>query len=261
MRLITRNEFTVNGRQISDSSRPFIIAEAGVNYYEIAEKEHMGLMEAAKLMVSEAAKAGADAIKFQSYKAGKIASKDSPAYWDTKKESTQSQYALFEKYDKFGIEEYTELSVHAKKCGIIFMSTPFDMDSADYLADLMPAYKVASSDITNFPLLRHIANKNKPVFLSTGASTLEEIQNAINVIVDSGNNQIALLHCILNYPTEYVNANLNMIKGLRSSFPDYIIGYSDHTLPDDNMLVLTSAVILGASIIDYPPNLKVEGIG
>jgi len=235
---------------ISKNDSPFIVAEAGVNYYDIAKKEKIENIEAAKLMIEKAAESGADAIKFQTYKAEKLASKNSPAYWDITQERTQNQYELFKKFDKFEEEDYKELAEYAKSKHIIFMSTPFDEESADFLSELMPVFKIASSDITNLPFIRYIAKKKKPIFLSTGASTIEEIKEAINTIEKEGNDKIVILHCILNYPTKYENANLGMIKHLYTMFPDYLIGYSDHTLPDSCMLVLTSAVLLGAKVLE-----------
>ena len=239
----------INGREVSEES-PFIVAEAGVNYYDIAEKLGITPLEAAKLMIEEAAKAGADAIKFQTYKAEKLASKYSPAYWDTSKEKTKSQYELFKKFDKFGEKEYIELAEYAKFQNIIFMSTPFDNEAVDFLNDLMPVFKIASSDVTNIPFIRYIAKKGKPIFLSTGASTIEEIKEAVKTIEAEGNREIVIMHCILNYPTLYEDANLGMILHLKKEFPQYLIGYSDHTLPDKCMITLTTAVILGASVIE-----------
>lgn len=240
----------INNKEISETSKPFIVAEAGVNYYDIAKKENIEPIEAAMLMIKEAADARADAIKFQTYKAEKIASKYSPAYWDTTKESTKSQYELFKKYDKFGEEEYRELARYAKEKNIIFMSTPFDKEAVDFLDELMPVFKISSSDITNVPFIKYIAEKQKPIFLSTGASTIDEIKDAVSTIEKEGNNQIVIMHCILNYPTKYEDANLGMTKHLEKVFPDYLVGYSDHTLPDSSMLVLTTAVLLGAKIIE-----------
>lgn len=240
----------INNKIISETSRPFVIAEAGVNYYDIAKKENIEPIEAAKLMIKEAASAGADAIKFQTYKAEKLASKYSPAYWDTTKENTKSQYELFKKYDKFGKKEYKELSEYAKSQNIVFMSTPFDEEAVDFLDELMPVFKISSSDITNIPFIRKIARKEKPLFLSTGASTIEEIKDAVNAIEKEGNRDIVIMHCILEYPTKYEDANLRMIEHIKRVFPDYLVGYSDHTLPDPNMLVLTTAVLLGAKVIE-----------
>jgi len=118
------------------------------------------------------------------------------------------------------------------------------------LNPLIPFYKVASADITNIPFLRKIASKNKPVILSTGASNLEEIDRAVSELQKYGCNDLCLLHCILNYPTLNENANLDMIKGLQEEYPELVIGYSDHTLPDSQMLVLTAAYLKGALVIE-----------
>lgn len=240
----------INNIIISDESKPFIVAEAGVNYYDIAKKENIEPIEAAKLMIKEAAAAGADAIKFQTYKAEKLASVYSPAYWDTTKEKTRSQYELFKKYDKFNEADYKKLAGYAAENNIIFISTPFDEESAEIIDKLTPVFKIASADITNFPLLKRIAQKKKPIFLSTGASTIKEIKEALEVMKNEGNNNIVILHCILNYPTKYQDANLRMIGYLQEIFPHYLTGYSDHTLPDKNMITLTSAVLMGAKVIE-----------
>jgi len=231
-------------------SEPYLIAEAGVNYYDIAEKNNIEIVDAAKLMVDEAQKGGADAIKFQSYKASKIASKISPAYWDTTKEPTKSQYELFSKFDKLGEEEYKELAGYCKRKDICFLSTPFDEESVDFLDGLVPVFKISSSDITNTPLLRHIAGKGKPVLLSTGASSIGEIRSANYILNKAGSGDIVIMHCVLSYPTAYIDANLNMIKGLQLEFPEKVIGYSDHTIPDEKMLVLPMAYLLGARVLE-----------
>lgn len=248
---IVRRKLMGNFLQDIDEKRePYIIAEIGVNYYDIATQKGISVMEAAKLMVLEAKNGGCSAAKFQTYKAGKIASKNSPAYWDTSEESTTSQYELFQKFDSFGEEEYRELSEYAASIGIDFLSTPFDFESADYLADMMPAFKISSSDLTNLPFIRHIANKGKPVMLSTGAATLGEIESAIDCVLSTGNQDVSIMHCILDYPTDYENANLLMIKHLRRVFPDLVMGFSDHTRPDSSMLVVTTAYQYGAKIIE-----------
>jgi len=220
--------------------KPYIIAEAGVN--------HEGSMETAKRLVDEAKEGGADAIKFQTYRAETLASKDSPAYWDRSKEPTSSQYELFKKHDKFWVDEMAELKEYCDKIEIEFMSTPFDIESADFLNDLMDVYKISSSDLTNKPFIEHICSYKKPIILSTGASALHEIQEAV-LWIDKKGNELALLHCVLNYPTPDKNANLGMIPALKRAFPDKIIGYSDHTLPKD-MKVCEIATLLGAVIIE-----------
>ncbi len=220
--------------------RPYIIAEAGVN--------HEGSMEIAKRLINEAKEGGADAIKFQTYKAETIASKDSPSYWDTTKEPTKSQYELFKKHDRFWKNEMQELKTYCDAVGIEFMSTPFDVESASFLNDMMDVFKISSSDITNKPFIEHICSFGKPIILSTGASHLHEIQEAVSWIEAKGN-PLALLHCVLNYPTPDKNANLGMILGLKKAFPDKIIGYSDHTLPK-KMKVCEMAALLGSVIIE-----------
>jgi len=219
---------------------PYIIAEAGVN--------HEGDLDLAKRLIDEAVDGGAHAIKFQTYKAETIASKDSPAYWDTTKEPTDSQFKLFQKYDKFWKGEYEQLKVYCDQAGIEFMSTPFDIESAKFLNDLMDVFKVSSSDITNKPFIEYLCDFGKPIILSTGASFMHEVQQSVEWI-DGCNVPVALLHCILNYPTDDNNAHLGMIRDLQRKFPDKLIGYSDHTLPKD-MKVMEMATLLGSAIIE-----------
>ena len=164
------------------SGRFALIAEIGVNYYDIARKHGISPMEAAKRMVKEAKDAGIHAVKFQTYKAGTLAAKESPSYWDTNEEATRSQYELFKKFDRFGYDEYSELADYCGELGIEFLSTAFDFESADYLYELMDVYKISSSDLTNLPFVEHQAKKRKPILLSTGASTEEEIDRALAVI-------------------------------------------------------------------------------
>ena len=220
--------------------RPYIIAEAGVN--------HEGSMEIARRLIDEAAWGGADAIKFQTYKAGTLASKDSPAYWDTTKEPTKSQYELFKKHDSFWKNEFEALKKHCDAAGITFLSTPFDVESARFLNDLMDVFKISSSDITNKPFIRFLCDFHKPIILSTGAAYLHEIAEAVEWIEAKGN-ELALLHCVLNYPTDDANAALGMIPALKRHYPGHVIGYSDHTLPKD-MHILQTATLLGARILE-----------
>ncbi len=222
----------------------------GVNYYDTARIEGISPLEAAKLYIDKAFEAGIDCAKFQSYKAGKIASKYSPAYWDTSKETTKSQYELFLKYDGFGEDEYRELCDYTHSKGIDFTSTPFDYESADYLEDMVDFYKISSSDISNIPFVKHVASKGKPVYISTGASYLSEVEEIVRVIKDAGCRDIALLHCVLSYPTKPEDANLSVIQTLKRVFPEVRIGFSDHIAPDSSMIALTTAYLLGAEIIE-----------
>jgi N-acetylneuraminate synthase len=229
---------------------PFIVAEIGVNYYDIAKAQNILPLDAAFLMIDAAVHAGADAVKFQSYKADKLAVKDSPAYWDINQEPSPTQFELFSQFDSFHVEDYQALSDYCKRTGIMFLSTPFDFEAVDYLDELCPVFKISSSDITNWPFLEYIAKKQKPVFLSTGASTIEEIDGSVGILKTHGNGEICLLHCVLSYPTKYEDANLNMIKHLAEMYPEYLIGYSDHTPPDATMTCLTTAYLYGAKVIE-----------
>ena len=221
--------------------KPYIIAEIGVNYE--------GSMALAKRLVDEAKEGGADAVKFQTYKADTIASKDSPAYWDRNEEPTATQHELFQKHQGFWKDEMQELKNYCDSKDIEFLSTPFDLESATFLNEMMDVFKISSSDITNKPFIEYMCSFNKPIILSTGASSLSEIAEAVEWIEKSGNTQLALLHCVLNYPTPDANANLGMMIDLKSKFPDKILGYSDHTLPKD-MKVCEMATMLGAVIIE-----------
>lgn len=221
---------------------PYVIAEIGVN--------HEGDFDTAKRLIDLAKEGGADAAKFQTYKADKIASKHSPAYWDRNAEPTGSQRELFMKYDAFEAEDYAELAEYCKEVGIDFASTPFDAEAVAFLNPLMTYFKIASADLTNIPMLRLIARTGKPILLSTGASSLAEIDIAVNELVTHGCTDLTLLQCTLNYPCPNENANLNMIDGLRRAFPHLAIGYSDHTHPDPDMMILTAAWLKGATILE-----------
>ena len=198
---------------------PFLIAEIGFDFYNLAEKYDMSDMDAARYMIDEAQQCGVDAVNFQ----------------------------LF---NKFSAEEYRELADYCRKIGITFMSTPFDFESADYLDEFMDIYRISSSDIINIPFIKYVASKNKPILLSTGASTLNEVKHAVNAIEEVSTVDIAIMHSVLSYPTAYEDANLLMIKDLAENFPQYEIGYSDHTEVDENMAVLTTAYNYGAGILE-----------
>lgn len=227
-----------------------LIAEIGVNYYDIAKKEQISNMEAAKRMMLAAGEAGVHAVKFQTYKAGTLAAKDSPYYWDITEEPTRSQYELFRKFDSFGYEEYRELRQYADEIDVEFLSTAFDFESADYLDELMEVYKISSSDLSNLPFIEHQAKKNKPVLLSVGASELSEVEAAVDAIRKHNDKEIVLLHCVLEYPTPVQDANLNKITSLIREFPDLYVGYSDHTKPTEHCDVIKTAYNLGALCVE-----------
>ena len=236
-------KFKLGSKIITNSSQPYFIAEIGVNYENDINR--------AKKIIKLAKEGGADAVKFQSYKAETIACKASPYYWDLKEVPIKSQFQLFKKFDKFGFKEFKILKNYCDKIKIDFLSTPFDLDAVDYLDHLVPFFKVASADINNFPLIKKICSKNKPIVISTGATTFNEIQKTVSFIKKLNNNiKIIILHCVLSYPTKNKDAHLEWIKFLSKNFKTNVIGYSDHTLPDSTMMILTSAYLNGAQVIE-----------
>ena len=237
-------------RGIMKKNKLYLIAEMGVNFYDTAKQLNISPLEAAKLYIDKAAEAGIDCAKFQSYKARTIVSKNSPAYWDTTKEATKTQYELFQKFDGFGEAEYKELCDYTHSKGMDFTSTPFDYASADYLYDMVDFYKISSSDLSNIPFIKHIAAKGKPMVVSVGAAYLSEVDEAIRAMKEVGNNNISILHCVLSYPTDPKNANLKIIETLKKVFPDVKVGFSDHVAPDPTMMTLATAYILGSEIIE-----------
>lgn len=231
-------------------NKPYFIAEMGVNFYDTASALKISPLEAAKRYIDEAARVGVNCAKFQSYKANTIVSKHSPAYWDTTKEPTKTQYELFLKYDHFDQMEYQELCDYTHGKGLDFTSTPFDYASADYLEPMVDFYKISSSDLTNLPFIKHIGKKGKPVFLSTGAAYLSEIDEAVRALREVGCRELVLLHCVLSYPTRPEEANLRMIETLKRIFPDTRVGFSDHVTPDEAMTTLSTAYLLGAEVLE-----------
>lgn len=229
---------------------PYLIADIDFNFYDIAEREGISYLAAAKFMIDEAKECGIDAVKFQSFNADALVSKN-PQAIDALSDGQQSlQYDFLKRFDKLGVGEYRELAEYCQQVGIKFLSTPFDFESADYLDEFMDIYKISSSDLTNIPFIKHIASKDKPIILSTGAATLNEIKQAVNAIEEVSTVDIAIMHSVLSYPTEYEDANLLMIKDLVKNFPNYEIGYSDNTKPDKDMMVLTTAYNYGATILE-----------
>ena len=225
-------------------NKPYIIAEMGVNFYDTAKEMNITPLEAAMLYIDKAAEVGIDCAKFQSYKANTIVSKYSPAYWDLSKEPTKTQF------DRFGESDYRKLCDYAHGKRMDFTSTPFDYASADYLCDMVDFYKISSSDLSNIPFIKYIGAKGKKVVISVGASYLSEIDEAIRALKDVGCKDIAVLHCVLSYPTLSEDANLRNIETLKKIYSDVEIGLSDHVAPDENMITLATAYLLGADIIE-----------
>ena len=234
-------EFAIAGLPVGPDHPPYVIAEAGVHHYDS--------LELAKAHVLQARIAGVQAIKFQTYTAKRLTTHWAELYW--KDPTFKTQFEVFAAKRGLSHPEYAELVAYAQGLGITFLSTPFDTDSADLLAEFeMAAYKIASADLTNRPLLDHVARKGKPVLLSTGASTFEEIAAAAATVAEAGA-PLALLHCSLAYPTPVAQANLGRIRRLAERFgASTVIGYSDHTQPQLSEVACPAAVALGARVIE-----------
>jgi N,N'-diacetyllegionaminate synthase len=230
----------IGDKLIGDEEPIFIVAEIGVN--------HNGDVKLAKKLIDAAKNAGADAVKFQAFKTEKVVTKyaEKAKYQKETTGLAESQYDMMRRLE-LKEEELRELYDHANKSNIIFLSSAFDNESADLLGNLgVPAFKVASGDITNFPLLRHIAEKKKPIILSTGMSTLSEIEDALDFIREKGVEDIVLLHCTTSYPAKIEDANLRAIKTLSHKLK-LPIGFSDHTL---GITAPIAAAVLGAVLIE-----------
>jgi sialic acid synthase SpsE len=223
--------------------KSYIIAEVGVN--------HEGCIETAFKQIEQAKNAGASAVKFQAYKAGKLAAKDSPYYWELGSEPTKSQYELFKKYDSFDQVHYEQLAVFCKNLNIDFACTPFDVDCLPWLVKLMPFIKIASADLTNDILLDAVSAYQKPIVLSLGASTFAETDRALEIL-SNGCSEIVLMHCVLNYPTKPQNAFLERINIIQERYgANYLVGYSDHISPDsagDDQIIVSRT--LGVKIFE-----------
>jgi N,N'-diacetyllegionaminate synthase len=220
--------------------KTFIIAEAGVN--------HNGSVEIAKRLIGEASKSGSDAVKFQIFRADAITTKinERAEYQKKRDPADTTQYALLKGLE-LSKDDFLSLARYAKDIGILFLSSPFDETSADVLESIgVPMYKIGSGEITNLPFLRHVAAKGKPIILSTGMSTLGEIEEALDTIYSTGNSSVSLLHCVTEYPAPYNEINLDAIETLRYAF-GLRVGYSDHTMGTE---IAMAAVAIGAEIIE-----------
>ncbi|WP_416176249.1 N-acetylneuraminate synthase [Clostridium sp.] len=222
-----------------DSNHIFIIAEAGVN--------HNGDIDIAKKLVDVAVSSGADAIKFQTFKAENLVTKNAPkAEYQKNNTGNGNQYEMLKSLE-LSLEQHIILKNYCKKKGIMFISTPFDFESVDLLEKVdVPLYKISSGDLTNIPLLKYISKLKKPMIISTGMANLGEVEEAVRSVKECGNNQIALLHCTSNYPTEYEDVNLNAMITLKNAFK-LPVGYSDHTV---GIEVAIAAAAMGAKIIE-----------
>ncbi len=230
----------IGDRLIGEGQPCFIIAEAGVN--------HNGDVNIARKLIDVAREAGADAVKFQTFTAEEVVTPgaEKAGY---QKETTSPEESQLDMIKKLELSEkdFEDLFNYARKKGIIFLSSPFDKGSADLLDRLgLPAFKIASGEINNFPFLKYVAAKGKPMILSTGMSTLKEVAEAVDVIRNEGIEEIVLLHCVSCYPARIEDTNLRVMETLRQAF-DLPVGLSDHSL---GIIVPIAAVVLGACVIE-----------
>lgn len=229
------------GKKIVGSDSPcYIIAEAGIN--------HNGEIRLAKKLVKASAKAGADAVKFQTFSTASIASKNArkAPYQKKTSNAAETQYEMLKRLE-LSRDAFCTLADYAAGCGIEFLSSPFDLESADFLDSIgIAAFKIPSGELTNMPLLEKIGGFKKPVILSTGMASMNEIREGIDTLKRSGANDIILLHCVTGYPVPLESVNLRMIQTLGREF-GLLIGFSDHTT---GITAAPLARALGACIIE-----------
>ena len=226
----------------NDNTRTLIIAEVGVN--------HNGSLEMARELIKTASEIGADVVKFQFYKTENMTTKSAPKakYQLLNTNASETQFNMLKKYE-LSKDDIFELKSISEDLKLEFLCTAFDIESLKYLTEIgQKRIKVPSGEITNLPLLRHIARCNKEIILSTGMSTLIEIEQAISILENNGSsrNQITILHCTSNYPANFDEVNLNAIKKIREEFR-MNVGYSDHS---NGIEVSIAAVAIGATIIE-----------
>jgi sialic acid synthase len=238
-RLASGRQLTIDGREISDDSHCFVIAEIGHN--------HQGSLKQAVELFEKAAECGVDAVKLQK--------RDNRSLYTTEafdrpyehENSFGATYGEHREALEFGLVEYATLQKKAKDLGLVFMATAFDVPSADFLAELdMPAYKIASADLCNTPLLRHVAAIGKPMIVSTGGHRLEDVERAYEAVAPI-NSQIAFLQCTASYPPAWEELDLRVIQTYRERFPEAVVGFSGH---DSGIAMSVAAFVLGGRIVE-----------
>lgn len=229
----------IGNKWVGEGQPCFIIAEAGVN--------HNGDIEIAKKLIDAAKDAGADAVKFQTFKTENVVTKHAQMAEYQKKNigKEESQFEMIKKFE-LRYEDFEELKEYCDKKEIVFLSTPHSSDAIDFLEPLVPVYKVGSGDLTNLPFLRELAKKRKPIILSTGMATLDEIEEAVETVKRNGCGEIVLLQCVTSYPARIEDVNLRAIQTLKQAFK-LPVGFSDHTL---STIIPAVATAMGACIIE-----------
>ncbi len=231
--------FSFDDHLISDDSKPFVIAEIGHN--------HQGNLDNALNLIRAAAASGASAVKLQKRSNKDLFTQSAYNAPYNSENAFGATYGLHREALEFGKTEYKACKAEANALGVTFFSTAFDLPSVDFLMDLdVPLFKIASGDLTNFPLLRYIASTGKPMIVSTGGSTLQEVRATVDFLESAGAN-FSILQCTAGYPPKYEELNLKVIETFRSEFPHRVIGYSGH---DSGIAMSLAAYILGARIIE-----------
>jgi sialic acid synthase len=230
---------TIDGFEMHDGSDCYVIAEIGHN--------HQGSLEQAKAMLTMAKDCGANAVKLQKRSNRTLYTREFFEQPYDNEFSFGPTYGEHREALELGRDDYVELQRYARELGITFFATPFDFESADFLAELdMPAYKIASADLVNTPLLRHVAAFGKPLLLSTGGASIDDIDRAVET-VQPINQQLAIMQCTAAYPCETEDLNLQVITTLRERYPDYVVGLSDH---QNGISMALVAYMLGARVIE-----------
>lgn len=232
-------KLVIQGRQIDDESDCYVIAEIGHN--------HQGSLEKAKELFRAAKDCGVDAVKLQKRDNRKLYTREMYNKAYENENSFGSTYGEHREALEFGMPEYKELQSYATELGLAFFATAFDFSSADFLAELKtPAFKIASGDLRNVPLLKYVAAFQKPMIVSTGGGTIEDVQRAYDAVMPI-NSQLAILQCTAGYPCAFEEMNLRVISSFRERFPDVVIGLSSH---DSGIAMAVAGYILGARVIE-----------
>jgi N-acetylneuraminate synthase/sialic acid synthase len=229
----------IDGQVINDDSDCYVIAEIGHN--------HQGKMETAKELFRAAKECGANAVKLQKRDNRALYTRDMFNKPYENENSFGNTYGEHREFLEFGWSEYQELKDYARELGITFFATAFDFPSADFLAKLdTPAFKIASGDLRNIPLLKYVASFQKPIVVSTGGGTIEDVERAYDAVMPI-NSQLCILQCTAGYPCAFEEMNLRVITSFREQFPDIVVGLSSH---DNGIAMVVAAYVLGARVIE-----------
>lgn len=229
----------IDGKEISDDSDCYVIAEIGHN--------HQGDLEKCRQLIHAAVECGVDAVKLQKRDNKTLYTQQLYDSIYDNRNSYGPTYGAHREFLEFGRQEYLELKQYCQELKVTFFATAFDVASADFLAELdVPAYKIASGDLTNIPLIRHVAAFGKPVILSTGGGTMEDVQRAHDAILPI-NPQVCIMQCTSGYPPEYHELNLRVIETFRNTFPEVVVGYSGH---DNGIAMPLVAYMLGSRVVE-----------